>query len=70
MKENIKNKSECNLTVTKDHRVLLNGAEIKRCRKISIDLEAGSDPEVMLWFSVYEICIDDYMDCWLHKGNN
>lgn len=50
--------------VTKDRRILLDDTEIKRVLGYSINADAGSDPEVVLWIAVDEIDIDGYTDRW------
>lgn len=55
---------ENNLTITKDRRVLLNGVEVPQVLGVSIDLEAGRDPEVVLRVSVQQVDIDGYSDYW------
>ena len=48
------------LRITKDKRVFLNGKEYPHCTRVSVILEAGSDPEVELRVAVSEINIEDY----------
>lgn len=50
--------------VTRDRRVLLNGAEVDGCLGFEIQVDAGRDPEVVLRVSVDKINIDGYMDAW------